>query len=177
MILWVGNDTVVLLTTGISLEFIQREYLRQLLGFMVYASEIAHGGHTGYIETAADLLGGHDLFKGADDFGHQPAGDTVIAGQECITLKETLTAVTAVAAFAKVQEGVSCQRNILDCLHPIVVYTVCDRAADRATMLFSGKLDIDVKFLRNILHICDNYVFQIQKFCCIILIEHRDFSF
>ena len=44
-------------------------------------------------------------------------------------------------------------------------------------MRFSGKLDKDVEFLRNILHIRDNYVFQIQKLCCIILIEHRDFSF
>ena len=44
-------------------------------------------------------------------------------------------------------------------------------------MLFWGKLDIDVEFLRNILHIGDHYIFQIQKFCCIILTEHRDFSF
>ena len=44
-------------------------------------------------------------------------------------------------------------------------------------MFFSGKLDIDVEFFRKILHICDYYIFQIQKLCCIILIEHRDFSF
>ena len=62
MVLRIGNDAVVLLTTGISLEFIQREYLRQLLGFMVYASEIAHGGHAGHIETATDLLGGYLTF-------------------------------------------------------------------------------------------------------------------
>ena len=48
------------------------------------ASEIAHGGHSGYIETASDLLDGHYLFKGVDDLGHQPAGDTEIAGQESV---------------------------------------------------------------------------------------------
>ena len=177
VVLRIGNDAVVLLTTGIALELVQREYLRQFSGFVIYASEIAHSSHTGYIVAQADLLGGHYLFKGVDDFSHQPAGDTVVAGQECVVLKETLAAATAVAALPKVQEGISCQRNILDRLHPIVVYMVCDRAADRTSMLFSGKLYIDVEFLRNILHIRDNYVFQIQKLCCIILIEHRDFSF
>ena len=44
-------------------------------------------------------------------------------------------------------------------------------------MLFSGEFNADVEFLANIFHIRDNYVFQIQKLCCIILIEHRDFSF
>ena len=97
--------------------------------------------------------------------------------QQCVILKESLAAATAVAAFTKVQEGISCQRNILDRLHPIVVYTVCDRAADRTGMLFSGKLDINVEFFKNILHIRDNYVFQIQKLCGITLIKRRDFSF
>ena len=144
---------------------------------MVYTSEIAHGGYAGYIEAAADLLGRYCLLKGADDLGHQPAGDTVIAGQECVILKESLAATTAVTALTKVQEGSSSQRNILDDLHPIVVHTVCNSSTDGASMLFSGKLDIDVEFLRNILHIGDHYIFQIQKFCCIILTEHRDFSF
>ena len=177
MVLRIGNDAVVLLTTGVALELVQRDYLREFLRLKIDASGLAHGGCAGYIETAADLLGGHDLFKGVDDLGHQPAGDTIIAGQECVLLEEALSASAAVAAFAKVQEGTSGQGNILDRLHPIVVYTVCDRAAGRATMLFSGKLDIDVEFLRNILHIGDHYIFQIQKFCGIILIEHRDFSF
>ena len=64
-----------------------------------------------------------------------------------------------------------------DGLHPIVVYTFCDRATGRASMFFSWKLDIDVEFFCKIFHICNYYIFQIQKFCCIILIEHRDFSF
>ena len=156
MVLRIGNDAVVLLTTGIALELVQRDYLREFLRLKIDASEIAHGGCAGYIETAADLLGGHDLFKGVDDLGHQPTGDTVVAGQKCVVLKETLAAATAVAALPKVQEGIACQRNILDRLHPIVVYTVCDRAADRTSMLFSGKLYIDVEFLRNILHIRNN---------------------
>ena len=177
MVLRVGNDAVVLLTAGIALELVQRNHLRELLRLKIDASEIAHGGYAGYIETAANLLGRHHLFKGMDDLGHQSAGDTVIAGQECVVFKETLAAATAVTAFPKVQEGISCQRNILDGLHPIVVYTVCDRATGRASMFFSGKLDIDVEYLRNILHVRDYYIFQIQKFCGIILIEHRDFSF
>lgn len=60
---------------------------------------------------AADLLSGHNPFKGMDNLSHQPAGDTVIAGQECVVLKETLTAVAVVAALTKVQEGISRQRN------------------------------------------------------------------
>ena len=102
---------------------------------------------------------------------------TRIAGQECVALKETLAAVASIAALTKVQKGISGQRNIFDRLHPIVVYTVGDRAAGRASMLFSGKLDIDVKTLRTILHIRENDILQIQKFCCIILIGHRVFSF
>lgn len=177
MVLRIGNDAVVLLAAGIALELVQRKHLRELLRLKIDASEIAHGGCAGYIETGADLPGRRNSFKGTDDLGYQPAGDTVIAGQECVTLKETLAAVASIAALTKVQEGISCQRNILDHLHPIVVYTVCDRATGRASMLFSGKLHMDVKTLRTILHICDNYIFQIQNFCCIILIEHRDTSF
>ena len=177
MVLRIGNDAVVLLTAGIALELVQRNHLRELLRLKIDASEIAHGGCTGYVEAAADLFGGRDLFKGVDDLGYQPAGDAVIAGQDRVALKETLAAGASIAALAKVQEGVSCQWDILDGLHPIVVYTVCDRATGRASMFFSGKLDIDVEFFRKIFHICDYYIFQIQKFCCIILIEHRDFSF
>lgn len=176
MIVWVGDDAVVLLTAGVTLELVQRDYLWERLWPKVDVSEIAHGSYAGYIKTAANFLGGHNLFKGVDDLGYQPAGDTVIAGQECVVLKETFAAATAVAALTKVQEGISCQWNIFDGLHPIVVYTVCDSSADRASMLLSGKFDIDVEFLRNILHIRDNYIFQIQKFCGIILIEHRDSS-
>ena len=63
MVLRVGNDAVVLLTAGIALELVQRDYLRQFFGLVVYTSEIAHGGCTGYVEAAADLFGGRDLFK------------------------------------------------------------------------------------------------------------------
>ena len=107
MILRVCNDAVVLLTTGVALELVQRDYLREFLRLKIDASEIAHGGCAGYIETAADLLGGHNLFKGVDDLSHQPAGDAVIAGQDRVALKETLTAGASIAALAKVQEGVS----------------------------------------------------------------------
>lgn len=138
MVSRIGNDAVVLLAAGVSLELVQREYLRQFCGFVVYASEIAHGSHGGYVVMTADLFGGHDLFKGMDDFGHQPAGDTIIARQKCVLLEEALSASAAVAALSKMQEGISCQRNILDRLHPIVVHIVCGRAAGRANMLFRG---------------------------------------
>ena len=80
MVLRVGNDAIVLLTAGIALELVQRDYLRQFFGLVVYTSEIAHSGYTGHIETAADFLSGHYLFKGVDDLCHQSPGDTVIAG-------------------------------------------------------------------------------------------------
>ena len=107
MVLGVGNNAVVLLTAGIALKLVQGDYLRQFLGFVVYTSEIAHGGYAGHIETAADFLSGHYLFKGVDDLGYQPAGDAVIAGQDRVALKETLAAAASIAALAKVQEGVS----------------------------------------------------------------------
>ena len=170
MVFRIGNNAVVLLTAGISFELVQRDHLRELLWPKIDASEIAHGSYAGYIKTATNLLSGHNIFKGVDDLSYQSTGDTVITGQECVVLKETLATAAAVAALTKAQEGISCQWNILDGLHPIVVYTVCDRAADRAGMFFSGQFDIDVEFLRNILHIRNNYIFQIQKLCCIILI-------
>ena len=107
MVLRIGNDAVVLLTAGIALELVQRNHLRELLRLKIDASEIAHGGCTGYVEAAADFFGGRDLFKGVDDLGYQPAGDAVIAGQDRVALKETLTAGASIAALAKVQEGVS----------------------------------------------------------------------
>ena len=177
MALRIGNDAVVLLTAGITLKLVQRDDFRELRWFEIYASEIAHCSHPRYIVSAADFRSRYHLFESVDNLGHQPTGDTIIARQECIVFKETFSTATAVAAFTKVQEGISCQRNILDRLHPIVVYTVCDRAADRTGMLFSGKLDINLEFFKNILHIRDNYVFQIQKLCGIILVKHRDFSF
>ena len=63
MVLRVGNDAVVLLTAGIALELVQRNHLRELLRLKIDASEIAHGGCTGYVEAAADFFGGRDLFK------------------------------------------------------------------------------------------------------------------
>ena len=99
----IGNDAVILLTAGVALELVQRDYLREMLRLEIDASEIAHGGYAGYIETAADFLGRHNLFKGMDDLGNQPTGDTVIAGQESVSLKETLSAATAVPALTKVQ--------------------------------------------------------------------------
>ena len=74
MVLRIGNDAVVLLTAGIALELVQRNHLRELLRLKIDASEIAHGGCTGYVEAAADFFGGCDLFKGTDDLGYQNSG-------------------------------------------------------------------------------------------------------
>ena len=112
-----------------------------------------------------------------DDLSHQPPRDTVITGQESVALEEAFPAFTAVAALPKVQKGFSSQRNVFDGLYPVVVYTICDRTADRTNMLLSGQLEIDVAFPAIIFHICHHNIFQIQQFCDIILIEHRDFSF
>lgn len=163
MVLRVGNNAVVLLTTGIPLELVQGDHLRELLRFEIDAPEIARGGRSGYVEPAADLPGGLELFKGVDDLCHQPAGDAVIAGQEGVLLKETLAAGAAVAALAKVQVTVSCQRNILYRLHPIIVYTLCDSPTGRTGMLPPGHLKIDMDFSGNIFYIGYYYIFQIQK--------------
>ena len=116
MVFRIGNNAVVLLTAGISFELVQRDHLRELLWPKIDASEIAHGSYAGYIKTATNLLSGHNIFKGVDDLSHQSTGDTVITGQECVVLKETLAAITAVATLTKVQEGISCQWNILFCI-------------------------------------------------------------
>ena len=39
MVLRVGNDAVVLLTAGVALELVQRDYLRQFFGLVVYTSD------------------------------------------------------------------------------------------------------------------------------------------
>ena len=72
--------------------------------------------------------------------------------------EETLTAVAAIASLTKMQKGISCQRNILDSLHLIVVYTVCDSSTDRASMLFSGKLNVNVEFSGNTFYVRNIYI-------------------
>jgi hypothetical protein len=44
-------------------------------------------------------------------------------------------------------------------------------------MLSTGQFDIDVELIRKILNLCNNNIFQIEKFCGIILSEHRGASF
>ena len=90
---------------------------------------------TGAITTISFTCG----FTGRDDSVHPGA----FAWQECVLLKETLTAGAAVAALPKMQEGVPCQRNVFDDLHSIVMYTLYDSSAGRAIMLSAWKPDIN----------------------------------
>ncbi len=169
----VSDDAVVLLAAGITLEFIQGEYLRQRLGIMIYASEITHSRHSGYIVLKADLLGGHGIFKGADGLGDQAAGNTVIAGQEGNVLKEPLAAAAAVSALSEVQESLPFRyRKVFYDLYAIVMHKVRRGSTGGTGMCFPGKLKIDMERLGGIFYIRDIYIFQIQKFCGIILTEH-----
>ena len=138
LILRVNENAVVLLAAGVSLEFIDGERFRQFLWLGVEAVEITHSGHAGDVETTADFLGGKNLPERLNHCPHQPTGDTVIAGQKAVFLSEALAAGADVTAFAKDEEGVSAEGNILNDLLAIVVYTVCPASASRTNVSFSG---------------------------------------
>src|SRR5699024_2561477 len=155
---WVNNDTVVLLTAGISFEFVQGNHLRKLCKLPVEEREIAHSSNTGNIVTAANFLCRNHLFKSVDYLANQPTGNPVVPGQEGIFLEETLAAVTAITALTKVQEGISGQGNILDNLHPVVVNPFCFLSTVGTDMALSGQLQVNVQHIRDI--------FQIVNSCC-----------
>ena len=50
-------------------------------------------------------------------------------------------------------------------------------AAGRTSMLCPGQFQVDTQLSRNSFNICNDYVFQVQQFCGIIFVEHRDLSF
>jgi len=85
--------------------------------------------------------------------------------------QEALAAVAAVTPLAQIQQRCPAKWNILDYLHPIVVYTVSESATGRAAVLHPWQLKGNMNFLRNIFHICDDYIFQIEQLCSIILLS------
>lgn len=99
----------------------------------------------------------------------------MIPGQKGVFLEEALAAVTAVTSLAQMQQRCSAKRNILDRLHSVVVHTVREHLAGRTAVLCPRQFEINMDFSGNILNIRDNYIFQIQQFCGIIFVEHRDF--
>src|SRR5699024_3607183 len=134
----VNNDAVVLLTAGISFEFVQRNHLRKLCELLVEECEIAHSSNTGNIVTAANFFRRNHLFESVDYLANQPTGNPVVPGQEGVFLEETLTAVAAITALTKVQKGISGQGNIFDNLHPVVVNPFCRIPTLRTDMAHSG---------------------------------------
>lgn len=112
MVLRVGDNAVIFVPAGVSLEFIQRKHLRKLRCLEIYALEVAHGRRAGHVKLAADLFRRHQLFEGSDDSSNAPVGDALIAAYEGVLLKEALAALTAIAALAQMQEGFSAQWDI-----------------------------------------------------------------
>ena len=110
----------------------------------------------------------NNLSEFLDDLCNQSAGYTVIARKERILFKESFAAAAAVPPLTKVQEGVSGERDILDDLHTVIVDTVSNGTTGRADVLSARKFHMDMKLICNILNICDDYIFQIKKFCGII---------
>ena len=125
----IGDNTIILLTAGVALEFIQGQHLRKLFGSVADASKVAHGCGSGNIVHGADLRRGCQLLERENDLGNQSAGCSVVTRKECIVLKEPLAAGAAVTAFTKVQEGGTAKRNILNGLLPVVVNTIRDGSA------------------------------------------------
>ena len=115
--------------------------------------------------------------KRTDDRSDQPAGDSVVSWEKEIFLKEALAAYAAITPLTQVQQRFPAKGNILDRLHSVVVYTVSERAAGWARLLCSGEFEENVYLSRNVFNICNNRVFQVQQFCGIIFVEHRDLSF
>ena len=99
----------------------------------------------------------------------------MIPGQKGVFLEEALAAVAAVTSLAQMQQRCSAKRNILDRLHSVVVHTVREHLAGGTVVLCPRQFEINMDFSGNILNIRDNYIFQIQQFCGIIFVEHRDF--
>lgn len=99
----------------------------------------------------------------------------MIPGQKGVFLEEALAAAAAVTSLAQMQQSCSAKRNILDRLHSVVVHTVREHLAGRTAVLCPRQFEINMDFSGNILNIRDNYIFQIQQFCGIIFVEHRDF--
>jgi len=163
-ILRIGNDTVILLASGITLELVQRDHFRKQGKLLVEQIKIAHGSNGRHIKAAADFFCRNELFEREHNLCNEPACNSVVAGKESILLKESFTATAAIAALTKVQEGISGQRNIFNCLHTVVVDAVCSGTTGRTGMCFSGKLQIDMQLVFNIFYICDNYIFLIEKF-------------
>ena len=115
------------------------------------------------MKLCADLCSGYRFTERGDDLGNQPAGGTVVSGKEGVLLKEALAAVAAVTPLAQMQQRCSAKRNILDYLHPIVVYTVGEASTGRAAVLHPWQLKINMDFITNIFNICDNCIFQIEQ--------------
>ena len=101
----------------------------------------------------------------------------MIPGQKGVFLEEALAAVAAVTSLAQMQQRCSAKRNILDYLHPIVVYTVSECSTGRASVLDPWQLKVYMDFLGKIFNLCDDYIYQIEQLCSIIFVEHRDSSF
>ena len=99
----------------------------------------------------------------------------MIPGQKGVFLEEALAAVAAVTSLAQMQQRCSAKRNILDRLHSVVVHTVREHLAGGTVVLCPRQFEINMDFSGNILNIRDNYILQIQQFCGIIFVEHRDF--
>ena len=94
------DDAVVLLTTGIALEFVQRNHLRKNCRFVIAALEIPHSRHAGNIESAANFLGRYNLLKGKDNLCHKAACNSVVTRQEGISFEKSLATGTAITTLA-----------------------------------------------------------------------------
>ena len=152
------------MTSGVTLEFIQRNDFRKFLYFLIKATEIAHGSNSRHIEAAADFCSGNQFFEREDDLRYKSAGDSVVTRKKSILLKETLAAGTAVAAFAKVQEGISGQGNIFNYLYSVIMDMVCSGLTGWANMWCSWEFNMNMQLVTNIFNIGDYYIFQIEKF-------------
>ena len=102
MVFGVCDDTVVLLTAGISLELVNGKHLRKFGWLEGNILEIPHCGCAGNVKLRADLCGGYRFTERGDDLGNQTAGGTIVPWKEGVLLKEALAAVTAVAALAQI---------------------------------------------------------------------------
>ena len=177
MVFGVYDDAIVLLAAGIALEFVNGKHFGKFGGLERNVFEIAHGRRTGNMKLRANLGSGYRLAERGDDLGDQSAGGTIISRKKGVFLIKTLATIAAIAPLAHMQQRCPAKRNILDDLHPIVVYAVCEASTGRAAVLRPRQLKVNMNFLRNIFNICDNYIFQIEQLCGIIFVEHGDSSF
>jgi hypothetical protein len=82
-----------------------------------------------------------------------------------------------ITPLTKMQIGLSAQRYVLYDLRSVIVYDARGRATTGADVLLPGQFKVNMNLVIEIFYVSNNYIFQIEQFCGIILVGHSDLPF